>query len=784
MPFSPVNKKLNFSFDLDSSDLGPGQQPREAVSMGDSQHHVQFDLEMDKAYDDFTSGLPGVPGVPGVPVDGQKVDQENFSPCRTRSGRVYESGEKKKRRLRGSKRPRKTLRTRMNSGQSGTGSLADCSEEYEESEDDASEDLVGIEELNNSYDDRMDNFPNLDIDEEMSDLLEGTVPYPPPLNYNKHPVSRFSEPRCRPFQGIPSSPISSCVMDDSSPVKHTNKCWPRLPGSTLPSSPIQSPSPPTNGVRAMRIFDLMSSPNSACVISSPRSTPRHVVHKARLLFEDDDSLRRASAPAEPSCMERCGAAAECDSTTNSSEKVKSANINPFTPSAMLAATKKRCRSKRSINSPDSPLSMVSQEDLQQSLDSLSGDYSDDEGGKDDTGPLPSKRVRVSDISITRYEKEFLEVGEIASGEFGVVKKARHRLDGIVYAIKVTKNVVRINSRDERVAMNEVFAHAALIKHKHVVRYYNSWVENGQVYIQNEYCEGGSLASQIEEFRQTRRFFTETELKKMLVNVAKGLQYIHSKQLVHLDIKPGNIFISLDNYTPSPPRRLDHSTDSGAGSGDYLDHSLRQMNERGDHTDLNTAVLSSSEASPGENDRVHYKIGDLGHVAPIFGGEMSPEEGDCRYMAPEFLEMEVDRTRLTKADIFSLGLTVFEAACLRPLPKNSLDDPNYENIKRGDLPYLERYSRDFNNLIRSLVNPDPVSRPSANKLLANCILNPGMNKTRSQLYKELKETKEKLLLLEQQVSQAETEGANNSVVKQQGGKRLIGRGTSRTMSCLL
>ncbi len=38
----------------------------------------------------------------------------------------------------------------------------------------------------------------------------------------------------------------------------------------------------------------------------------------------------------------------------------------------------------------------------------------------------------------------------------------------------------MNSHDEKVAMNEVFAHAALIKHKHVVRYYNSWVEKGQV----------------------------------------------------------------------------------------------------------------------------------------------------------------------------------------------------------------------------------------------------------------------------------------------------------------
>jgi len=811
MPFSPVNKKLNFSFELDSSDLAP--PPRENISMAmgamgmgdhENKYHVQFDLEMDKACDDFLSN----PLTFGLPVDSQSQkpgvdnDLENFSPCRTRSGRVYESVEKKKRRLRGPKRPRKTPRTRFESGQSGAGSLADCSEEESDDDNDASEDLGGIaelqsamnQELNNSYNDRLDNFPSLDLDCEMSsrleegpalyppplDYLEGAGAYPPPLNHTKHPVSRFSEARCRAHHGIPSSPISSLyMMDDSSPLKHTNKCWPLLPGGDMPSSPLQSPSPPTNAVRAMRIFDMMSSPNSACAISSPRSTPRTVLHKARLLFdEDDDEHRRASAPADPTLVDRV-LSDIVNSTTNSSEKVKSANVNPFTPSAMMAATKKRCRSKRSINSPDSPLSAASQEDLQHSLDSLSGDESDEESGRDEMGPLPSKRVRVSDISITRYEKEFLEVGEIASGEFGTVKKARHRLDGIVYAIKVTKNVVRVNSRDERVAMNEVFAHAALMKHKHVVRYYNSWCENSQVYIQNEYCEGGSLASQIEDFRQSRRFFTETELKKMVVNVAKGLQYIHSKQLVHLDIKPENIFISLDNYIPSPPRRSEHSTDSGAASGDHFDRSVRQTYDHGagDETD-------NSEMNPGDsgNDRVHYKIGDLGHVAPIFGGEMSPEEGDCRYMAPEFLEMEVDRSRLTKADIFSLGLTVFEAACLRPLPKNSLDDPNYENIKRGDLPYMDRYSKDFNNLVKSLVNPDPISRPSANKLLANCILNPGMNKTRSQLYKELKETREKLLLLEQQVSQVEVK----TKTKQQltGGKRLVGRGTVKSMSCLM
>ena len=63
----------------------------------------------------------------------------------------------------------------------------------------------------------------------------------------------------------------------------------------------------------------------------------------------------------------------------------------------------------------------------------------------------------------------MELEEIASGQFGEVKKARHRLDGIVYAIKVSKKAIRVNSHDEKMAMNEVFAHAAMMKHKHVVR---------------------------------------------------------------------------------------------------------------------------------------------------------------------------------------------------------------------------------------------------------------------------------------------------------------------------
>jgi wee1-like protein kinase len=71
-------------------------------------------------------------------------------------------------------------------------------------------------------------------------------------------------------------------------------------------------------------------------------------------------------------------------------------------------------------------------------------------------------------------------------------------------------------------MNEVFAHAALMKHKHIVQYYNSWVENGRIYIQNEYCEGGSLANAIRRKRSEGRTFSENELKRIVLHLAKGL----------------------------------------------------------------------------------------------------------------------------------------------------------------------------------------------------------------------------------------------------------------------
>ena len=44
------------------------------------------------------------------------------------------------------------------------------------------------------------------------------------------------------------------------------------------------------------------------------------------------------------------------------------------------------------------------------------------------------------------------------------------------------------------AMHEVYAHAVLGQHPHVVRYYSAWAEDDYMIIQNEYCNGKHVGS--------------------------------------------------------------------------------------------------------------------------------------------------------------------------------------------------------------------------------------------------------------------------------------------------
>jgi wee1-like protein kinase len=72
---------------------------------------------------------------------------------------------------------------------------------------------------------------------------------------------------------------------------------------------------------------------------------------------------------------------------------------------------------------------------------------------------------------------------------------------------------------------------------HIVRYHQAWMEENRLYIQTELCTS-TFAGEMKQgpLSVKRRY-------KFLREICLALEFIHKNGMVHLDIKPENIFVS-------------------------------------------------------------------------------------------------------------------------------------------------------------------------------------------------------------------------------------------------
>ncbi|KAK9517002.1 hypothetical protein VZT92_024900 [Zoarces viviparus] len=512
---------------------------------------------------------------------------------------------------------------------------------------------------------------------------------------------------------IQSPRIQSPMIHSPSSACRTPRVQRHRSRSKTLCSPLQCTSPiPYASWSKLRLCDSPSTPKSLLSKSSQPCSSTKISHPQR-------TLRFASAAANP-------------------VQAPSVNVNPFTPDTVRRNSEQQWKNRcRSDNDGDYGRrlkhSLISSEE-------------------DDEAFLPSKRRAVQAFMLSRYESEFLELECIGVGEFGTVYKCVKRLDGCLYAIKRSRQPLA-GSADEQLALKEVYAHAVLGHHPHVVRYYSAWAEDDHMIIQNEYCDGGSLSDVIVTKEVQGELFSEAELRDLLLQVSMGLKYIHSSGLVHLDIKPSNIFICQRPST------------SAAGEGE---------SEEEDERSASAGVI--------------YKIGDLGHVTSSSSPQV--EEGDSRFLAREVLHEEF--SQLPKADIFALGLTILLAAGAAPLPQNGNE---WHSLREGTLPKLPKeLSPPFRGLLQLLLDPDLTKRPSARELCKHTVLREDRTgRVAAELRRELNVEKFRTAMLEKELQEARQAALSpkqhlcpwlkpakmGSLPR--AGKRLVGGRTVRSMS---
>ena len=81
-----------------------------------------------------------------------------------------------------------------------------------------------------------------------------------------------------------------------------------------------------------------------------------------------------------------------------------------------------------------------------------------------------------------------------------------------------------------------------IHHPNVVNVLEVFKQNNTVYIVMEFISGHSLKQEVEQ----HGVFTEEKLKKIIYKVGQALDYIHEKNILHLDIKPSNILMDKND----------------------------------------------------------------------------------------------------------------------------------------------------------------------------------------------------------------------------------------------
>ncbi|CAE6462494.1 unnamed protein product [Rhizoctonia solani] len=254
---------------------------------------------------------------------------------------------------------------------------------------------------------------------------------------------------------------------------------------------------------------------------------------------------------------------------------------------------------------------------------------------------------------------------VAEGGFGDVWRGR-LTDGTSVAIKVLRySLVRSDeSKDIKRAMREIYNWSKL-EHKHVHKLLGVTMFQERLGMVSVWMEHGTLKQYLDQH-------TNIDRHKLCFQIAEGVTYLHSVDMVHGDLKASNILVSSDGTLKL--------------------------------TDFDYSIISDCSV--------------------VFSATTRGGGGTLRWMAPELLisENPVERSKFT--DIYALGMTFLETVTnALPYSECQRDAQIYRKLHLEEYPKRSMTHFPDNRLGNSMWeilikcwDYNPSSRPTAGQIL--------------------------------------------------------------------
>lgn len=196
------------------------------------------------------------------------------------------------------------------------------------------------------------------------------------------------------------------------------------------------------------------------------------------------------------------------------------------------------------------------------------------------------------------------IDHLGQGSAGAVYSARHINTRERVALKVLHQRFEADTETQQRFVREVLTLQKL-DHPNIATFLGSGIDDGRIYFVMELVEGGSL----KDLLKRRGTLSWQDATRLGINVCNALEHAHANNVIHRDIKPGNLFLS----------------------------------EAGE-----------------------VRVGDFGLARDLDRGGLTKEGhtvGTCRFMAPEQIRNEEQPTG--SMDLYALGCIMFHCVIGRP-----------------------------------------------------------------------------------------------------------------------